>query len=425
MNSSRKTALRNTCILRTPSEVLNRAFEYAKDNIARCMRYYSLGWGMSNAPHAYTTVVGRDTGWMTVGADYCAPWFTAEALRVFKDRQRVDGAILEYVDLESGAWDDYGLNVADNTPLYIWAVCHHWNQFENAAFRAEFAPSVARAARQLQGEIGTYGLIWAHPKGTGPLGICSWRNIIEGYVLGGAVTEINSLSAMALRMAGEFLDEPELRAAGDSLAAAINDRLWSGSAYYLTLTEGGPISQVTGDTVFPVWCGVARAGHARQVLQRLKAPDFWNAGGLRTVPDTDPAWAPAKDFGLRGGGWPNLTLWYAEAVAKHDPDAALRALEMVAAPVVSGRSSANINQGEFPEWFDGRTGYNGGMPLSPWVAPTFIWALLEGLLGLQWQGGQAHFQPHWPAGWDEVTLEQVPCAAGNADFVLQRETNRM
>ena len=67
------TALQNTCILETPDETLNRAFVLAKDNIARCMRYYTLGWGMSNAPHHYTIVVGRDTGWMSAGADYVAP----------------------------------------------------------------------------------------------------------------------------------------------------------------------------------------------------------------------------------------------------------------------------------------------------------------------------------------------------------------
>lgn len=115
----RPTALRNTCILETPSETLNMAFRYAKDNLARCMRYYTLGWGMSNAPHHYTIVVGRDTGWMCLGTDYVAPWFAPEALKIFRDRQKPNGQILEFVDMETDDRADYGLNASDNTPFYI------------------------------------------------------------------------------------------------------------------------------------------------------------------------------------------------------------------------------------------------------------------------------------------------------------------
>ena len=67
------TALQHVCKLQTPSSLLNQAFLYAKDSIARCMRYYYLGSGMSNAPHYWSIVVGRDTAWMSVGADYVAP----------------------------------------------------------------------------------------------------------------------------------------------------------------------------------------------------------------------------------------------------------------------------------------------------------------------------------------------------------------
>lgn len=136
---NKTTALRNTCQLTTPSPIVNEAFRIAKDHVARCMRWYSLGWGMSNSPHSCTIVVGRDTGWMTIGADYVAPWFAPEALKVFRDRQQANGKILEYVDMESGESTDYGLNVSDNTPYYLWALCHHWQVHSDERFLDAFA----------------------------------------------------------------------------------------------------------------------------------------------------------------------------------------------------------------------------------------------------------------------------------------------
>jgi glycogen debranching enzyme len=414
------TALQNTCVLETPSETLNRAFTFAKDNIARCMRYYTLGWGMSNAPHHYTIVVGRDTGWMGVGADYVAPWFAPEALKIFRDRQKPNGQIIEFVDMETDRQEDYGLNIADNTPLYIWGVWHHWVQHADAGFRSAFLPSVRAAAEHLLPERGPRGLLEAVPAGVEVRGIASWRNIIPGGVIAGEVTEINTLSAMALRRAAEFCAEPRYARAAGEIEEAINAHLWRDGGYLLTQHAGADVAQVTGDAVFPVLWGVAPPERARRVLDRLGRPDFWTARGLRTVPTSDPLYDPRAGFGLIGGSWPNLTLWYAAAVARHDPDRALAALETVAEPVLAADEAAHLNAGEFAEWFDGETDANGGMRLSPWVAPTFIWAVMEGLLGLTWRAGEPAFAPHWPAGWEKVAIRRLPCGGGYRDVVVEQ-----
>jgi glycogen debranching enzyme len=419
-NMPSSTALQNTCIVETPSDAVNRAFVCAKDNIARCMRYYTHGWGMSNAPHSYTIVVGRDTGWMGVGADYIAPWFAPAALAVFRDRQKPNGQIIEYVDLETDRRDDYGLNVADNTPLYMWGVWHHWQQHDDPAFRRDFLPSMRAAAEHLLREIGPRGLIVAVPAGVMVHGIASWRNIIPETVIAGEVTELNTLSAMALRCAADFCDEPRYAQAATVLAEAINKHLWREGNYLLTCYDGQENTQVTGDTVFPAVWGVASPEGAQAVLARLAQPDFWTPRGLRTVPATDPGYDPRAGFGLIGGSWPNLTLWYAAAVASLDADRALAALETVARPVIAPDGGANMNAGEFAEWFDGETDQNRGMLLSPWVAPTFIWAVLEGLLGLTWHTGQPTFAPHWPSGWDEVRIRRLPGGGGFHDMVLRK-----
>lgn len=410
---NKTTALRNTCQLTTPSPIVNEAFRIAKDHVARCMRWYSLGWGMSNSPHSCTIVVGRDTGWMTIGADYVAPWFAPEALKVFRDRQQANGKILEYVDMESGESTDYGLNVSDNTPYYLWALCHHWQVHSDERFLDAFSHSAILAADFLISCVHENGLIRSVPAGTAVSGITGWRNIIDGYVLAGEVTELNSLSAMALRMAGEVLNDARYVRAGNAIAEAINERLWVGDRYLLTRFNGAEDSQLTGDAVFPILCGIAPPDRARLVLDRLWAPDFWNESGMRTLPSSDAKYEPRKNFGALGGVWPNLTLWYAAAAAPYYPDRALKAIELVAKTVAESLD-------EFPEYFDGDTGVPLGMALSPWVAPTFIWAVLEGLLGLRWRDGQISFSPNWPALWDTCTLTNLPTARQSLSQVISR-----
>jgi hypothetical protein len=68
----------------------------------------------------------------------------------------------------------------------------------------------------------------------------------------------------------------------------------------------------------------------------------------------------------------------------------------------------NVSEGEFPEYYDPNTGRNKGMRLSPWVAPTFIWAVLEGLLGFSWHGGKLAASPNWHDGWGKVTVSDIP-----------------
>jgi glycogen debranching enzyme len=416
------TALQNTCILETPSPLINAAFRYAKDNVARCMRYYTLGWGMSNAPHNWAIVVGRDTGWMTVGADYVAGWFAPSALKAFRDRQKPNGQILEYIDLESGFGEDYGLNIADNTPLYIWGVWHHWKQYHSEVARQQYHRSIVHAADYLLAERGPHGLLVGVPAGVETRGITSWRNIIPGKVMAGESTEINSLTSMALRMAAELTGETRYADAARDLAAAINRELWTGDSYLLTRYDDHVDNQVTGDAVFPLITGVAPPDRARKVLDRLSRKDFWTERGMRTVPNTDPAYHPSAGAGLIGGSWPNLTLWYAAAIAPYNPDAALRALEIVARPAVEEMDPAiNVRQTEFSEYFDGDTGINLGMHLSPWVAPTFIWAVMEGLLGMQWNEGRPSFHPQWPTGWEQVSVRALPTASGRQDRVMRRK----
>jgi glycogen debranching enzyme len=426
------TALENTCVLETPSPLLNAAFRYAKDNMARCMRWYTLGWGMSDAPQRYATVVGRHTAWACLGADYVAPWFAPAALAVFRERQRPNGAIPERVDMESGRTDDPIGSVSDSTPLFIRAVVHRHRHFPNAFSRDAFLPAIRRAAEHLIAEIGPDDLIArsADPGLVTAAGSALWRhrNADDPSAIG-EVSEINALAAQALRLAAEFTGDSGYRGVGDRVAVAVNRLLWDDSAGNYGVTRdratGAMDTRVTGDTLFPVLCGIANVERTERVIARLGAADFQTPRGLRTVPESDAGYQPNGSGGTQGAVWPNLTLWYAASLAASDPDAALDTLERIARPVVLDEATreAGAIPTEFAEYFDGDTGQSLGRRLSPWVAPTFLWAVLEGLLGITWVRGEPRFAPNWPSGWDSVTLRSLQTGSGCTDITIRRGDN--
>ncbi len=123
-------------VLRTPSVDVNHGVLWAKANMLRVQTYTPTGWCFTNDPTRSNNSVGRDTAWMTFGADYLDPDFARESLSAYFRLQQPNGKIVEYYDVRNDNWDDYGLNVNDNTPLVVIALGHHIAATGNESFFA-------------------------------------------------------------------------------------------------------------------------------------------------------------------------------------------------------------------------------------------------------------------------------------------------
>ena len=109
---------------------------------------------------------------------------------------------------------------------------------------------------------------------------------------------------------------------------------------------------------------------------------------------------PSYGFGLLGGVWPDLTLWFAVALARNGMiDEAVHFLERSYASMEGG-SPRNTVPGEFAEWFDGGSLSNRGMYLSPWTGAKYLWAVAETVGGLNGYrtSGRPHLAPLRPEG---------------------------
>lgn len=414
----------------TPNPEINRGVLWAKANMERVLLAPPSGWTFTNDPMRSTNAVARDAAWFCAGADYFRQEFAAACLQQFVDRQEQSGLIIEYYDMLSGKTEDFGLNVNDDTPLLIWSLWHHYQVTGDTAFLERVYPAVCKAARYLARQRNEQGLIWCTSRETGTRGIAGWRNVIQNYRISGASTEINSEAYAAFRCAahmaramGKSADHDEFEATARDLRSCVNRHLFNpgNGLYYLNIdVDGAPVSDITGDLVFPVLFGVAEPETAARIIRRLSESDFWTSGGMRTIPHDAINYTPEGANGCLGGVWNGLTFWFAKAAAEYLADFSEEALATGFENYARDPRRNNTVPGQFSEWLHGETLVNEGMPLSPWFPPRYIWAVIEGVLGLDISGPHPRLEPHLPAGWKWCGVRNLPYRGTPVAWIVAR-----
>jgi hypothetical protein len=266
-------------------------------------------------------------------------------------------------------------------------------------------------------------------------GIASWRNIIPYYTLDGAVTEINAEAVFALEaaamlcaVAGDNAHWERYSAEASALREKMMARLFNADTCEFVLNydkHGNYQDNFTADEVFPVLFNVANAEQRRAILARLSESDFTTPVGLRTISTADSWYFPSHGFGLLGGVWPDLTLWFAVALARNGSiDACAKWLEAIYATMEEG-APRNTVPGQFAEWFDGGSLTNRGMYMSPWTSAKYLWAVAETVCGLDGYrtSGRLHLSPIVPSGWAWTAAARVRWGAGRCTYVVDARRN--
>jgi glycogen debranching enzyme len=420
----------------TPSAVINRGAVWAKSNMLRVVKEYPQGWGSTNSPPS-DILVSRDTSWFVHGYDYFMPEFSRNAIELFNRFLEPSGQVVEYVRGVSGFKTSYDLNINDDTPLHIVAILHHFNATLDEEWLRGVFPLVTRIADYMLSQRDANGLLYCEAAGVDMFGITSWRNIIPYYTLDGAVTEINAEAYFAFeataRMAAIVDDRgawEKYSAAASELREAILAKLFNADtdAFVLNYDKSGNYQDdFTADEIFPVLFEVAPPVARAAILRRLSEPDFTTAVGLRTISTADAWYFPSHGFGLLGGIWPDLTLWFAVALARNgQPALAAHWLEAIYASMEAG-APRNTVPGQFGEWFDGGSLTNRGMYLSPWTSAKYLWALAETVCGLDGYrtSGRPHLVPLLPPAWSWAAAVRVHWGGRRHSYVIDAERQRI
>ena len=415
--------------LMTPSPTISRGVVWAKANMLRIVKDYPHGWGSTNSPPS-DILVSRDTSWFVHGFDYLMPQFSRDAIDVFNRFLTDSGQVVEYVRGVNGFSTSYDLNVNDDTPLHLVAILHHYNVTRDRAWVEGLAPLVRKVADYLLSQRDANGLIYCEAKGVDMYGITSWRNIIPYYTLDGAVTEINAEAVFALEAAATLCevasDADHARRYAEearALREAMMARLFNADTGDFALNydkHGNYNDNFTADEVFPVLFYVANAEQRRSILARLGESDFSTPVGLRTISTADSWYFPSHGFGLLGGVWPDLTLWFAVALARNaSVDASVAWLDAIYATMEEG-TARNTVPGQFAEWFDGGSLTNRGMYMSPWTSAKYLWAVAETVCCLDgYRASSGLFlSPAIPAGWAWTAVGRVRFGGGRATYVI-------
>lgn len=426
----------NTTLLHTPDERINRGMQWAKANTVRVQHNYRLGAGFTNDPPQDIVVV-RDCAWYGLGADWLTPDFVERMYELLVKYGIHDGGKLtEYIHADTGQREDYAININDGTPLFVVAVHHHYAVTGDGAFLRGMYPAVRQACDWILAQRRD-GLVWCTVEGADVWGNATWRNIIPGYSLTGAVTEINALCYWALLAAAgmaaalaESRDGERWRAAADELRSAINAKLSTeDELYVLNVSSADTNSTRTADLVFPLLGGLVDADGARRILDLLHGPEFHTPYGTHTVGNKEGEYHPNFGHGLMGGLWPNLTAWVAYAGRAVYPERVAEMMSSVYAlsepedPAAGG----HLVPGEFPEWFDGETFESRGMAMSPWMPPTYLWLGVEGLCGVAATGasssaGRPAIAPNLPKHWQWLSMRNLPYMGHRVSFFWHQGT---
>lgn len=431
---TRAALARRLAVLRPalPEPALERAVYWAKVNMLRVQHRYPAGWGFTNDPPQDIVVV-RDVAWYSMGADWFTPDF-ARAMQelVLQHGVEPSGKFTEYLRAAQvpPPKDDYGLNLNDDTPLMILAVLHHVQATGDVAYLHQVYPVLRRAGEAIMA-CERDGLVYVEAPGTNVWGIASWRNIIQGYRLTGAVTEIQAECAAALRALAEAARAVGDRDGAERFAAAAQ-RLAEGLDRHLAdhargryllyrSPDGEALGDETADQVFPLLFEVASPEMAERVGRRLLSPAYWTPHGCRTVPVDDPNYDPDFGWQLMGGVWPNLTAWVAYATRRLDRGIVAEALRRIwsVSEAPRPRDHGSVCPGQFPERLDGERPVSRGMALSPWMPPTYVWLVVEGLFGIRptWRG-TLRVEPSLPPGWGWAALRDLPFRGRQVTILL-------
>jgi hypothetical protein len=420
------------CEILTPDAMINEGALWSKVNMRRVMGHYPQGTAFTNDPGVSSAVVIRDCAWFVYGNDFFMPAFSRALLERMAEKQYPNGKMPEFYNATTGRSEDDGLNINDDTPLYVLAVHHHARASGDHPWLASIFSSVSAAADYIISQTDDRGLVVCtarDPRGN-VWAIASWRNIIPLYTINGAVTEINAECVAALREAAEMADRVErpadaerYREASQRIRDAMDRHLINADngLYYLNIDmDDNAHTDVTGDEIFPVMFQACDDDTAFRIVARLNAPDFWTSAGLRTASRNDPRYDPSASSGLIGGVWPGLTWWYAFAAARYHPEFMVKALRSSFQHYGADPKKNDTVPGQFSEWFDGESLTNKGMRLSPWEPPRFLWAAVEGVCGLTMTHGDPRIVPLVPPSWSWFGVRRVPHGAGSFSYFAVR-----
>jgi glycogen debranching enzyme len=333
--------LRNVVKIRTSNEEFYRLFRQALEDMAALRLPMAGPDHMVFLPAAglpwFIAPFGRDSLIVSLQNNLVYPEFSRGTLEVLGSLQAKQDD--SYRDAEPGKIPHemrYGelahlkliphtpyYGTADATPLYLIALHAGWRATGDRALLERHLETAEGCLSwiddygdrdgdgfqeyQTRSPVGYENMGWkdsgdavVYPDGSpvkGPKALCE----LQGYVY-----------SAWLRMAEVFdaLDRPDraraLRAKAAAMFERFNAAFWDEElGFYAYALDGDKkkVLTVASNAGHCLWCGIVPPERAKQVVERLTAPDMWTGWGIRTLSTSNPAFNPYNY--QTGSVWPH------------------------------------------------------------------------------------------------------------------------
>ena len=427
--------LSRTLSLELPDPKLQAAYDWSRiSTIQGLVANPFLGSGLvagyrdsgESARPGFAWFFGRDSLWTDLALDSIGDFTTVRtALEFIAKFQRQDGKVEHEISQTANLVDwwngfPYGFASADATPLFIIAINDYVTSSGDTAFARDRWDNAWRAYQFLKSTYDANGL----PRNFG---------IGHGWIEGGPLLPVETesyqsgLAAAALQSLASLARAAEKQTEAEALThefatqrTKANDAFWDAGNHTLVFALDKDNKQVRTPTVLstaPMWFDIFSAQRANTTIDHLADWDHSADWGMRIISEQHPLYAPTGYH--FGSVWPLFTGWASVAEYRnHRPLEAyanLRANSLLSLDGPLGRVT-EVLSGSYYE------GLGTASPHQIWSSAMVISPIVRGMLGLSDDETRksVRFAPHFPPGWDRVSLQQVPSCGGQSEILYVR-----
>jgi glycogen debranching enzyme len=374
------------------------------------------GHAVSGRP-GYAWYFGRDAVWTAFASLAGGLHDRAKAVVEFLGRhQDLTGKILH--ELTTSGYAHY--DAADSTPLYVILFGRYVRASGHVSFaRREFARLEKAMAFLFSTDTDGDGLI-------------ENTNVGHGWVEGGALFPVHTEHylaccwAEALREAAfvaETIGRLSLARTWSKAAAAVRTTVeqdfWNTddrSIRFAKLADGTWRNERTVLPAVGLGFGYGTDEQAAAHLKLLAGPEFTADWGVRIQERSSPTFNPVGYH--TGSVWPLFTGWTALAEFRHN-----RPQQGFHHTLSTMLTSTLFSAAAIEEVFHGEELKPSGVcPRQAWSESMIVQSLLEGMLGIDADGGRHRLalRPWFPADWSGVTVRNIRVGTSAVSFTMER-----
>ncbi len=427
--------------VRTPNDLLNQAFQWAKvavDNAFVCNPQLGCGlvagYGLSRRSErpGFAWYFGGDTFFNSWALNsYGSFDVTRQGLALIRKNQREDGKIMH--ELSQGAgfiqWFDqypYGYYHAETSPYYIVALHDYLISSGDVKFIQESWPSIKKAYQYvLNADTDGDGLMENTVAGLAALELGAFlKNTKSDIYLAALSAECHRvLSEIALLMKDRPLSDRAQNILNKALKA-LQERFWAEKkeryAHAITVDDE-PLMETTVWPSMPLFFRQLPQDRADHILDILASSEMSTDWGVRSLSPQSSHYDP-QNYNY-GTVWPFLTGYSCLAEYNYG-----RSLSGYSHLVNLAHNSFIDALGNCSELFSGEffTPLETSVPHQVFSSSPVITCVVRGLFGLKGNAleRKIEFSPSFPGSWEDADIRNFKIGEDVFHFNVQRSENR-